>query len=76
MGTEFKVLEAHLPYVMKLFIDYNLYGMSTIKLSKATFRKIPTSHKKINWNGKEVEIKLNSGSKHFLFESVSNYEER
>jgi DNA polymerase zeta len=76
LGTEFRVFEAHLPYIMKLFIDYNLYGMSTLKLSKATFRKLPTSHKKIIWNEKEIEMKMNSGTKYFLSESNSNYEDR
>ena len=58
MGREFKIFEAHLPYVMKFFIDYNLCGMGQLKLSKASFRKIPFEIKKLMWNTELIEIKL------------------
>jgi DNA polymerase zeta len=31
--------EAHIPYLLQLFIDYNLYGMNLINLAAVKFRK-------------------------------------
>ena len=38
MGRKFQPLEAHIPYLLQVLIDYNLYGMGYIHLGKALFR--------------------------------------
>jgi len=43
MGKSFEVHEAHVPYVLQVFIDHNLYGMNYIHLSRVSFRApVPT----------------------------------
>lgn len=41
MGKCFQPHEAHLPYILQFMIDYNLHGMSLIKLSDIKFRIDP-----------------------------------
>ncbi|KAK1804828.1 hypothetical protein P4O66_003667 [Electrophorus voltai] len=38
MGKSFQPHEAHIPYLLQLFIDYNLYGMNLLHLSTVRFR--------------------------------------
>jgi len=38
LGTQFDVYEAHIPYLLQIFIDYNLYGMGFVNFSKIKFR--------------------------------------
>uniref|UniRef100_H3ANK3 DNA polymerase delta/zeta catalytic subunit N-terminal domain-containing protein n=1 Tax=Latimeria chalumnae TaxID=7897 RepID=H3ANK3_LATCH len=39
MNKSYQPHEAHLPYLLQLFIDYNLYGMNLINLASIKFRK-------------------------------------
>ncbi|XP_073996284.1 DNA polymerase zeta catalytic subunit isoform X2 [Rhodnius prolixus] len=39
LGQSFQPHEAHIPYVLQFFIDYNLYGMSHLNIEKFTLRK-------------------------------------
>lgn len=39
MNKSFQPHEAHIPYLLQLFIDYNLYGMNMINLAAVKFRK-------------------------------------
>uniref|UniRef100_A0A4W3J521 DNA polymerase zeta catalytic subunit n=1 Tax=Callorhinchus milii TaxID=7868 RepID=A0A4W3J521_CALMI len=39
MNKSYQPYEAHLPYLLQLFIDYNLYGMNLIHLAAVKFRK-------------------------------------
>ncbi|XP_045700139.1 DNA polymerase zeta catalytic subunit isoform X2 [Phyllostomus hastatus] len=39
MNKFFQPHEAHIPYLLQLFIDYNLYGMNLINLAAVKFRK-------------------------------------
>lgn len=43
MNKCFQPHEAHIPFLLQLFIDYNLYGMNLINLSAVRFRKCKTS---------------------------------
>ncbi|XP_072532805.1 DNA polymerase zeta catalytic subunit isoform X2 [Salminus brasiliensis] len=43
MNKCFQPHEAHIPFLLQLFIDYNLYGMNLISLSAVRFRKRKTS---------------------------------
>lgn len=38
MQTAFDIFEAHLPYTLHLFADYNLAGMDYVRFSKVAFR--------------------------------------
>jgi DNA polymerase zeta len=38
MSTHFEIYEAHIPFLMQLFVDFNLNGMSYIHLSRMRFR--------------------------------------
>ncbi|XP_070589453.1 DNA polymerase zeta catalytic subunit [Erythrolamprus reginae] len=40
MNKIYQPHEAHIPYLLQLFIDYNLYGMNLINLAAVKFRKI------------------------------------
>eukprot|EP00794_Sanderia_malayensis_P000337 gene337-969_t len=39
MNRVFQPYEAHIPYLLQFFIDYNLYGMNYIHLSQVKFRQ-------------------------------------
>lgn len=39
MNKVYQPHEAHIPYLLQLFIDYNLYGMNLITLGAVKFRK-------------------------------------
>ncbi|XP_028858187.1 DNA polymerase zeta catalytic subunit isoform X2 [Denticeps clupeoides] len=39
MNKSFQPHEAHIPYLLQLFIDYNLYGMNLINLAAVKFRR-------------------------------------
>nr|XP_015209617.1 PREDICTED: LOW QUALITY PROTEIN: DNA polymerase zeta catalytic subunit [Lepisosteus oculatus] len=39
MNKTYQPHEAHIPYLLQLFIDYNLYGMNLINLGAVKFRK-------------------------------------
>ncbi|XP_032877895.1 DNA polymerase zeta catalytic subunit [Amblyraja radiata] len=39
MNRSYQPYEAHLPYLLQLFIDHNLYGMNLIHLAAVKFRK-------------------------------------
>ncbi|XP_073708840.1 DNA polymerase zeta catalytic subunit [Garra rufa] len=42
MNKSFQPHEAHIPFLLQLFIDYNLYGMNMISLAAVKFRKSTT----------------------------------
>ncbi|XP_056619644.1 DNA polymerase zeta catalytic subunit [Triplophysa dalaica] len=54
MNKSFQPHEAHIPYLLQLFIDYNLYGMNMINLAAVKFRK---SHATV---GEKSSSKLDS----------------
>ncbi|KAJ8270777.1 hypothetical protein GJAV_G00119170 [Gymnothorax javanicus] len=39
MNKNYQPHEAHIPYLLQLFIDYNLYGMNLVNLGAVRFRK-------------------------------------
>lgn len=41
MNKNFQPHEAHIPFLLQLFIDYNLYGMNLINLGAVKFRRRP-----------------------------------
>jgi DNA polymerase zeta len=51
MGTKYQVHEAHVPFVLQFFIDYNLYGMGYMNLSSFKFRHpVPKKLHILQWN--------------------------
>lgn len=38
MNKSYQPHEGHIPYLLQLFIDYNLYGMNMINLGAVKFR--------------------------------------
>ncbi|CAD7702237.1 unnamed protein product [Ostreobium quekettii] len=45
LGREFQPHESHIPFLLQIKIDFNLYGMSQLKLSKVLFRPpLPDAH--------------------------------
>ncbi|XP_028970573.2 DNA polymerase zeta catalytic subunit isoform X2 [Esox lucius] len=41
MNKSYQPHEAHIPYLLQLFIDYNLYGMNLLSLAAVKFRRDP-----------------------------------
>ncbi|XP_076024079.1 DNA polymerase zeta catalytic subunit isoform X1 [Genypterus blacodes] len=41
MNKSFQPHEGHIPYLLQLFIDYNLYGMNLLNLGAVKFRRSP-----------------------------------
>ena len=39
MNASFQPHEAHIPYILQMFLDYNLYGMNLLHTSSCWFRK-------------------------------------
>ena len=39
MNRTYQPHEAHIPYLLQLFIDYNLYGMNMLTLGAVKFRR-------------------------------------
>ncbi|XP_015714084.1 DNA polymerase zeta catalytic subunit isoform X1 [Coturnix japonica] len=60
MNKSYQPHEAHIPYLLQLFIDYNLYGMNLINLAAVKFRK---ARRKSDASG---------GSKHHRINSAAN----
>uniref|UniRef100_A0A669Q9I4 DNA polymerase zeta catalytic subunit n=1 Tax=Phasianus colchicus TaxID=9054 RepID=A0A669Q9I4_PHACC len=60
MNKSYQPHEAHIPYLLQLFIDYNLYGMNLINLAAVKFRK---ARRKSDTSG---------GSKHHRINSAAN----
>lgn len=47
------IKKAHIPFLLQLFIDYNLFGMGFINLSKVSFRNpVPRVNRVVEWNKK------------------------
>ena len=57
MNQKFEVFEAHIPFLLQFFVDYNCYGMGYINLSKCFFRA-PLPPKPIQPKG-EKKLKIN-----------------
>uniref|UniRef100_UPI00398F6E42 DNA polymerase zeta catalytic subunit n=1 Tax=Pristiophorus japonicus TaxID=55135 RepID=UPI00398F6E42 len=61
MNKSYQPYEAHLPYLLQLFIDHNLYGMNLLHLAAVKFRKTRRKgdeHGK--WSPKENSSELSS----------------
>lgn len=39
MNKSYQPHEGHIPYLLQLFIDYNLYGMNLVYLAAVKFRR-------------------------------------
>lgn len=39
MNKSYQPHEGHIPYLLQLFIDYNLYGMNLLNLAAVKFRR-------------------------------------
>ncbi|XP_028903006.1 DNA polymerase zeta catalytic subunit isoform X1 [Ornithorhynchus anatinus] len=51
MNKFYQPHEAHIPYLLQLFIDYNLYGMNLINLAAIKFRKARRKSDSIHGSG-------------------------
>ena len=72
MSTVFEVFEVHIPFLLKFMIDYNLFGMSQIKLARVQFRQpLPTEPKSLKWSrGQTIQVcKIHTNDS---FDSVQN----
>uniref|UniRef100_A0A669Q9I9 DNA polymerase zeta catalytic subunit n=1 Tax=Phasianus colchicus TaxID=9054 RepID=A0A669Q9I9_PHACC len=61
MNKSYQPHEAHIPYLLQLFIDYNLYGMNLINLAAVKFRKARRKSKDasfIEWEEDEIPSSL------------------
>lgn len=38
LGKTYQAYDSHVPYILKFFIDYNLYGMSFLHIPEYTIR--------------------------------------
>ena len=38
LGRRFQPYESHVPYLLQVKVDFNLYGMGFLRLAKALFR--------------------------------------
>lgn len=47
MNKSYQPHEGHIPYLLQLFIDYNLYGMNLLNLGAVKFRRSPNKGKTI-----------------------------
>ncbi|XP_017436160.1 DNA polymerase zeta catalytic subunit isoform X6 [Vigna angularis] len=51
--------ESHIPFILQFLVDYNLYGMGQLHLSKMKFRHpIPDTFKKLNIDGQHTKADL------------------
>lgn len=41
MNKSYQPHEGHIPFLLQLFIDYNLYGMNLLNLAAVKFRRGP-----------------------------------
>lgn len=46
MNKSYQPHEGHIPYLLQLFIDYNLYGMNLVNLAAVKFRRGQNKGKK------------------------------
>lgn len=60
MNKIYQPHEAHIPYLLQLFIDYNLYGMNLVNLGAVKFRK---SQRKDDAGGTPKDGSINSSFK-------------
>ena len=44
MNTSFQPHEAHIPFILQMFMDYNLYGMNILNARCCWFRKAIGNH--------------------------------
>lgn len=54
MSREFQPHEAHIPYLLQFFADYNLSGMTVLRLSSVSFRFPVPLHRSFVWNDREL----------------------
>lgn len=54
LSREFQPHEAHIPYLLQFFADYNLAGMGVMRLSHAAFRFPVPVERSFVWNEKEL----------------------
>ncbi|GAM22637.1 hypothetical protein SAMD00019534_058120 [Acytostelium subglobosum LB1] len=55
MGRKFEVYEAHIPFMLQVFLDHNLAGMSFINFDNILFRKPLPSCKRL-WGGNQQDL--------------------
>lgn len=46
MSKSYQPHEAHIPYLLQFFMDYNLYGMNLVNLSAVKFRRSQSKGKR------------------------------
>lgn len=59
MGERLQPFEAHLPFLLQVKQDFNLHGMSLIRLSRGRFRgSLPRFPRKLQWSVPEDSLEL------------------
>ncbi|XP_060609160.2 DNA polymerase zeta catalytic subunit [Anolis sagrei] len=71
MNKIYQPHEAHIPYLLQLFIDYNLYGMNLINLAAVKFRKA----KKKDNTCEETGCSKDNLSGHFVTRTLHRWED-
>lgn len=51
MNKSYQPHEGHIPYLLQLFIDYNLYGMNLVNLGAVKFRRSHSKGTGQGWRG-------------------------
>jgi DNA polymerase zeta len=54
MSREFSPHEAHIPYLLQFFAEFNLAGMALLRISHAAFRAPVPATRSFLWNNKEL----------------------
>ncbi|ODQ66790.1 hypothetical protein NADFUDRAFT_8577, partial [Nadsonia fulvescens var. elongata DSM 6958] len=69
-GTPIQPYEAHIPYLLQFFADFNLFGCGWMNLSKAYFRQpLPTDDQgtaNFNWHGETSSFSLSEYDIHSI----------
>eukprot|EP01133_Synstelium_polycarpum_P008023 gene8023-9426_t len=68
MGRVFEVYEAHIPFILQVFLDFNLAGMAFIDLTKALFRRpLPAAIR--TWGSNTYDKSQNASCDHTQIEN-------
>ncbi|KAK9830528.1 hypothetical protein WJX72_012277 [[Myrmecia] bisecta] len=65
LGRSFQPHEAHVPYLLQLKVDFNLYGMGYMRMKRVLFRgSVPEHHQRerTGWRAKPVVVQFEDGS--------------
>lgn len=73
--TKFQAFEAHIPFLLQLFVDNNLVGMDYIRMSEVSFREpLPPPERLVKWRSTTYNLVENTDfSVDFSVDGVSDF---